>query len=283
MSETTNVLIVGVGGQGVLLASHVLASVCLSQGLSVKKSDVHGMAQRGGIVHSHVRFGPTVSSPMIEEGHVDALVALEWAEALRWAPYLRHDAAVIVDAAQIVPPVACRDRRTWISRYPRQDVTALQGDARDVYLADARALAKSAGVAKAANIVLLGALSTRLQFAAEAWEGAIRRSVPAGSAEANLKAFTLGRDLQPIREFPASPLAPPSRREVARFVIEVVELWCKGCDICVRMCPQDCLRLDGAGIVRVIDAEACTGCRLCELLCPDFAISVRRQEVLRSG
>lgn len=283
MNEATSVLFVGVGGQGVLLAGHVLASVCVSGGLQVKKSDVHGMAQRGGVVYSHVRFGPTVASPMIEEGRADALVALEWAEALRWTKYLRPGAVVIVDTTQIVPPIACRDRRSWTTSYPPQDHRRLQRADCDVYLADARGVAKSAGAVKAANIVLLGALSVRLHFAPEAWEEAIRVCVPAGSVEANLKAFALGRGLRPVGEPAPLPPAPPSRGEAIRFAVEVVDAWCKGCDICVRICPQDCLRLTDAGKVRLVDAGACTGCRLCEWLCPDFAIRVRRQEVVPSG
>lgn len=283
MSDTTSILIVGVGGQGVLLASDVLAAVCLSHGCEVKKSDVHGMAQRGGIVYSHIRFGSTVNSPLIEEGWADALVALEWAEGLRWLPHLKSTAAVIVDAAQIVPPAACRDRRTWASRYPGQDLSALRGDGRDVYVMDARTLAKAAGVAKAANVVLLGVLSTRLEFPVQGWEDAIRRYAPAGFADANLTAFAAGRNVQPLRELPRASLAIPARRDRAVFEIRVIEAWCKGCDICVRMCPEDCLQLDEAGMVRVINAEACTGCRLCELLCPDFAITVSPRGVHSRG
>jgi len=281
MSATRSVLIAGVGGQGVVLAGHILAAACLSQGLQVKKSDVHGMAQRGGIVYSHVRFGQQVASPMIEEGRTDALVALEWAEALRWTPYLRPGAVVIVDTAQIIPPLACRDRRTWRSRYPQLDAALLAADDRDLYLVDAGALARSAGAARAANVVLLGALSTRIPFPVEAWEDAIRQFVPAGSVEANLKAFARGRALLPGHEVATRP--PPPPQQVSRFTVEVVEAWCKGCDICVRVCPEDCLRLDEHGIVRVIDAGRCTGCRLCQLLCPDFAITVRTQEEVRSG
>lgn len=286
MNDTSSVLIVGVGGQGVILAGTVLASVCLSQGLVVKKSDVHGMAQRGGVVYSHVRFGPAVSSPMIEEGTADALVALEWAEALRWVSYLRSGGAAIVDAVQIVPPVACADRRGWTSSYPAPDPHRLRDAGCDVYLADARSLAKSAGVAKAANIVLLGALSTRLPFPPSAWEDAIRRSVPSGSADANMKAFHLGQDVRPMSEMPAvSPVSrrPRDARDAVRFAVDVIDAWCKGCDICVRVCPEDCLRLNDAGIVRLVDPGTCTGCRLCEWLCPDFAISITPAEVAARG
>lgn len=276
MNNSGNVLIVGVGGQGVVLAGNVLASVSLSQGLLVKKSDVHGMAQRGGVVYSHVRFGPTVASPMIEEGTADALVALEWAEAVRWVSYLRPGGAAIIDTARIVPPVACADRLGWLSTYPEQNPARLQASC-DVYLADARSLAKSAGVGKAANIVLLGTLSTLWSFPPDAWETAIRASVPPGSADANLKAFALGQTLRPVSETAAPVLPRPAHRERTGFAVDVIDAWCKGCDICVRVCPEDCLRLTDAGIVRLVETGTCTGCRLCEWLCPDFAISVRPQ------
>lgn len=275
MNASGNVLIAGVGGQGVVLASDVLAAVCLQQECDVKKSDVHGMAQRGGIVFSHVRFGPTVHSPMIEEGQADAVVAMEWAEALRWASYLRDGGAVIADAARIIPPVACGDRRTWRLGYPRADVASLDGRRRVVYLVDAQAMAKSSGVARAANVVLLGTLSTRLPFPVQAWESALEQIVPRGSVEANLRAFHAGRQVAPIDAVPPAEAAVWTGGAGPRYSVEVTEAWCKGCDICVRLCPEDCLRLDEGGIVRLTSPEACTGCRLCEWLCPDFAITVR--------
>ena len=270
-----SILIVGVGGQGVLLASDILAAVCLGAGLDVKKSEVHGMAQRGGIVFSHVRFGPSVHSPLVEEGQADALVALEWAEALRWSNFLRPGGALFVDPARVVPPAACGDRRTWASRYPPLEPPPSGGDGRQLCLIPAQTLAKAAGVARAANVILLGALSARLEFPAEAWEEAIRRLVPPALVEANLRAFAAGREADPLSlPLPAARSAPKGDR---RFAVTVVSAWCKGCDICVRLCPEDCLRLDARGVVRVTAPQRCTGCRLCELLCPDFAITVREE------
>lgn len=277
MTEGASTLIVGVGGQGVLLASEVLASVGLGHGCEVKKSDVHGMSQRGGIVYSHVRCGAKVSSPLIEKGGVDALVALEWAEGLRWASYLSPRGVAIVDAAQIVPPVACSDRRSWRSSYPALDPRALESEGRDVYLVDGRGLAESAGTAGAANMVLLGTLSCRLEFAPDNWEAAIRRLVPPRTVEANLRAFELGRGVPALSGALPTPEASGGPRDRRLFEIEVLEAWCKGCDICVRFCPEDCLRLDTTGIVRVVAPEMCTGCQLCERLCPDFAIAVRER------
>jgi len=110
-SAPTNVLIVGVGGQGVIMVSKVLAQLCQNHGHEVKQSEVHGMAKRGGGVFSHVRFGPKVWSPTIPEGEADILVALEWAEGLRWINYMKPDVGTFMaDCQKIVPPVACRNR-----------------------------------------------------------------------------------------------------------------------------------------------------------------------------
>ena len=118
-ARPTNVLVVGVGGQGVLMISNVLAQVCARRGLEVKQSEVHGMAKRGGVVFSHVRFGGRVWSPTIPRGEADVLVALEWAEGLRWLPYLRSERGTFVaDTQRIVPPFACRDRRLGASVRP---------------------------------------------------------------------------------------------------------------------------------------------------------------------
>lgn len=283
MSESGSVLIVGVGGQGVLLASELLAAVGLEDGLEVTKSDVHGMAQRGGVVFSHVRFGASVESPLIERGAADALLALEWAEALRWLAYVRPGGTVVADGAAIVPPAACADRRTFRSRYPVVDPGALQGLGRELYLANGSGLAKSAGAARAANVVLLGCLSQKLPFAPELFRQVIRERVPPHAVEANLRAFDAGRSvaLAPEAARTASLEAAPLTSR--RYHVEVTDAWCKGCDICVRVCPEDCLRLDGDGIVRAVREERCTGCLLCEVLCPDFAIAVRREEVFARG
>src|SRR3974390_3595588 len=120
--ETCNVRIVGVGGQGVIMVSKVLALLAQSQGFEVKQSEVHGMAKRGGTVFSHVRFGRRVWSPTIPEGDVDILVALEWAEGLRWLPYLKPDTGIFIcDTKRIVPPFACLNRRPGAAlRYSRE-------------------------------------------------------------------------------------------------------------------------------------------------------------------
>ncbi len=279
MTAGGSILFVGVGGQGVLMASQILAAVCLRSGCDVKKSEVHGMAQRGGMVFSHVRFGTVVHSPVIEEGEADVLVALEWAEALRWTSFVKPSGMVITSSTQVIPPAACTDRRTWQGRYPAQARRSI--GPREFAWVDAHAVAKAAGVVKAENIVLLGMLSTRLDFAAQVWEEAIRGLVPSAAVEANLNAFAAGRRLQPAP--PPAEVPPPPARSAQSFTVEVVDAWCKGCDICVRVCPEDCLRLDAGGIARCVDAQACTGCRLCEYLCPDFAIAVHPTEVAAYG
>jgi indolepyruvate ferredoxin oxidoreductase beta subunit len=274
-----NVLIVGVGGQGVLLASELLAEVALACGLKATKSDVHGMAQRGGVVYSHVRWGDSVESPTIERGRADALVAMEWAEALRWVSFVKPNGVVIADGSRIVPPAACSDRGSFRSLYPE---AGLQPLGRDLYVADATEVARSAGAVRAANVVLLGCLSLALDFPEALWQQAIRGHVPPKAVEANLRAFERGRSIP--RAPAAAPPTPPARRELAfEYSIDVLDAWCKGCDICVRVCPESCLRLNGDKIVRLFEDRRCTGCYLCERLCPDFAIAVRRVEVALHG
>ena len=276
----TNVLIVGVGGQGVIMVSKVLAALCQRHGLQVKQSEVHGMAKRGGSVFSHVRFGAQVYSPVIPHGEFDILVALEWAEGLRWLNALRRDGGTfIADTRQIVPPIAFRDRRPGArSAYAPPSPGAVLEMVGSGYALDATRIAEGLGNARIANTVLLGALSTALPFAAEAWTAVLSDFVPARTVAANLLAFRAGRDWVESGSRPAEETARPDGGTIATTArghrLEITEAWCKGCDICVKMCPERCLRLDGRGIAVLADAAACTGCRLCEWLCPDFAVRV---------
>ncbi len=280
MAQTRSVLAVGVGGQGVVLAGNIIGDVAVAAGLEVKKSEVHGMSKRGGVVFSHVRYGAEVHSPLIGEGEADALVGFEWAEALRWLPYLRPDGILVVDTAQIIPPAAQRDHRAWERAYPGFDPAALRDCRGPVLATDARALARRLGSPHVANTVLLGMLSTRSEFPPEAWEAAIARNVPARTVEMNLRAFREGRELAPALPARADRWAAPDR---VAYRIEIVAPWCKACDICVRVCPEACLRLGESGVVEVSDAGACTGCRLCEWFCPDFAITVRPASPVPGG
>jgi indolepyruvate ferredoxin oxidoreductase beta subunit len=291
MARPTNVLVVGVGGQGVLMISKVLAEVCARRGLEVKQSEVHGMAKRGGVVFSHVRFGRRVWSPTIPRGEADVVVALEWAEGLRWLSYLFPDRGTfLVDTRRIVPPFACRDRRPGAhSSYPTDGADALRGRVVRSIALDALGTAEELGNPRAANTVLLGALSTVLDFPVEEWNAAIDASVPPRTLEVNRAAFERGRDLARSSVGPGdvSPPVPPGSE--AEWIPDGVEVpaagssarleidaaWCKGCDICVKVCPERCLTLGAEQVVEVTDPWACTGCRVCEWLCPDFAIRVR--------
>ncbi|HEV2283124.1 MAG TPA: 2-oxoacid:acceptor oxidoreductase family protein [bacterium] len=280
MPSTHSVLVVGVGGQGVVLAGNILADVALAAGFDVKKSEVHGMSKRGGIVFSHVRYGAAVHSPLIGGGEADALVALEWAEGLRWRSYLRPDGVFVSGTAQIVPPAAHLDHRRWARAYPAFDRAVLADHRGPVHTVDALGVARNAGSASLTNTVLLGVLAVYLEFPHDVWEETIVRHVPARTAEMNVRAFreglALGRapmKLEPARSAPMK--SAPARRPAAE--VEITAAWCKGCDICVRVCPEHCLRLNDRAIAEVADAAACTGCRLCEYLCPDFAVTVRRR------
>jgi indolepyruvate ferredoxin oxidoreductase beta subunit len=276
----TNVLVVGVGGQGVIMVSKALAALCMEHGLQVKQSEVHGMAKRGGAVFSHVRFGDQVWSPTIAEGEADVLVALEWAEGLRWLPHLRPGSGVFIcDTARIVPPFACLNRRPGAAlRYSKETPQQVAAHVGEAYAMDATRMAESLGNARAANAALLGALSTVLEFAAPEWERVIAQFVPPKTVAVNLEAFRRGRAwteqarAHPIEAAPAVPVAPPAAGTDVR--LEITPQWCKSCDICVKLCPERCLRLNAERIVELAQPERCTGCRLCEWLCPDFAIRV---------
>lgn len=280
----TNVLIVGVGGQGVIMVSKVLAALCQRTGLDVKQSEVHGMAKRGGSVFSHVRFGQTVFAPMIPLGEADVVVALEWAEGLRWLDYLKRDGGTfIADTQQIVPPIAFRNRhRGGRSAYAPAAPREVLDRVGNGFALDATAMARGLGNVRAANAVLLGALSTALSFPREAWLSVLEREVPPQTVEINRRAFDAGREW--VRNFGRSDdlsvvhtvtaVVTPDGADAVPHRLEVTEAWCKGCDICVKMCPERCLTLNGRGIVEVANAGACTACRLCEWLCPDFAIRI---------
>lgn len=279
MGEVRNLLIVGVGGQGVVLASNIVAAVCLRHGYDVKKSEVHGMAQRGGVVYSHLRYGPVVHSPLIERGRADVLLALEWAEALRWLPYLRPGGVLVVDMVRSVPPIALRDRRTWSSAYPPVDMDRLRALQVDVRPCNAGQLAEELGSRKVANTILLGLLSNILEFSQEEWEEALATAVPPRTLDLNLQAFRLGRSVSAGGLAPGGiPVEhPPAYGIPRRFRVEILEAWCKGCGICVRLCPEECLRLDSREKAEVVDPGRCTGCQICQLLCPDFAIAVQEE------
>lgn len=185
----TNVLVVGVGGQGVLLASEVLAEVALLSGLDVKKSEVHGMAQRGGSVVSHVRFGRKVYSPLIERGEADFLVSFEKLETLRYLEHL-HPAAWVLINSQAILPLPVSSGKT---RYPAGVEGAVRKAGLKVKVIDGPDLAERAGNRRAVNSVVLGLLSRLLAFPEEAWTAALQGHVPPRHLAANMSAFRLGR------------------------------------------------------------------------------------------
>ncbi|MBN2645397.1 MAG: indolepyruvate oxidoreductase subunit beta [Desulfuromonadaceae bacterium] len=186
----TNILLAGVGGQGILLASEVLSEVLMQAGFDVKKNEIHGMSQRGGSVVSHVRFGETVYSPIIPEGETDILFGFELMETYRYLPLLRKEGRVIANQLKIMPPSVA----TGLERYPdklEERIAQLVPGARIV---DGMRLALEAGDARTVNTGLLGVLSTLLEVDEPLWRQALEKMVPAKALAANLKAFELGRD-----------------------------------------------------------------------------------------
>jgi indolepyruvate ferredoxin oxidoreductase beta subunit len=187
--EIKNVLIAGVGGQGVLLISEIFAEVCMDAGYDVKKSEVHGMAQRGGSVVSHVRYGTKVYSPLIEMGTAHVLLALEELEALRWVNYLHPDAVVIVNRQQIKPlPVA-----VGLQTYPKGVLAKLSKAARVVVI-DGVHIAGQVGDMRAINIALLGALARLMNLNPTQLRRIIKVKLPQKTLKANLTAFEKGRE-----------------------------------------------------------------------------------------
>jgi len=183
-------MIVGVGGQGSLLASRIIGNAVLLQGYDVKVSEVHGMSQRGGSVVTYVKYGEKVYSPVICRGEADIIMSFELLEAARWLPFLKKDGVIITNTQQINPmPVI-----TGAAQYPQELVEKMQSASLNVEAIDALKLANEAGSAKAVNIVLMGHLSRHFDFELSDWMEAIEKSVPAKFLELNKKAFLLGRD-----------------------------------------------------------------------------------------
>ena len=187
--NTTNIMIVGVGGQGTLLASKLLGKILLENGMDVKVSEVHGMSQRGGSVVTYVCAGEKAYSPVIDEGEADYIVSFELLEAARWTSYLKKGGKLITNTQQINPmPVI-----TGAAEYPEDIVKKLEATGIDVDAFDALAPAVEAGSTKAVNIVLMGRLSKYFDFDEEMWLDAIERSVPERFIQLNREAFKLGR------------------------------------------------------------------------------------------
>lgn len=182
-------MIVGVGGQGTLLASRILGNTVIGEGYDVKVSEVHGMSQRGGSVVTYVKYGDKVYSPIIDRGEADVILAFEKLEALRALPYLKKGGRIIVNDSAIAPmPVI-----TGAAEYPDGIIDELKKTA-DVIDIDATALANEAGSAKAVNVVLIGVLASDSDIPRGKWDEVIRNTVPEKFLDINLKAFDLGYD-----------------------------------------------------------------------------------------
>ena len=188
--ETKNIMIVGVGGQGSLLASKLLGRLLMEQGYDVKVSEVHGMSQRGGSVVTYVRYGDRVASPVIDKGEADFIVSFELLEAARWISFLKPGGQIVTSTQQIDPmPVI-----TGAMTYPENLVEKMKAAGVKVDALDCLALAKQAGSSKAVNIVLMGRLSHYFDLPEEAWMQAMEAIVPPKFLELNKKAFDLGKN-----------------------------------------------------------------------------------------
>ena len=188
--ETKNIMIVGVGGQGSLLASKLLGHLLLGQGYDVKVSEVHGMSQRGGSVVTYVRYGNHVASPVIDRGEADFIVSFELLEAARWMAYLKPGGQIVTSTQRIDPmPVI-----TGAAEYPDKLVEKMKAAGAKVDALDCLGLAEQAGSNKATNIVLMGRLSHYFDLPEEAWQQSLEAMVPAKFLDLNRKAFELGKN-----------------------------------------------------------------------------------------
>lgn len=187
-NKITNILLAGVGGQGTLLASEVLSEALMLAGYDVKKSEIHGMSQRGGSVTSHVRYGEKVFSPLIPEGESDILFGFELLETYRALPMLRAGGTVVVNDLKIIPSPVAMGQEVYPAEIPAKLAAAFP----ETKVVDGMALAREAGNVRTVNIALLGVLARRLDVPGEVWRQALEKQVPAKFLAENLKAFDLG-------------------------------------------------------------------------------------------
>jgi len=191
MNKITSIAIVGVGGQGIILASNVIARLALDAGYDVKKSEIHGMSQRGGSVISQVRFGEKVYSPTIGDGDADILMAFEKVETLRYINLLKRDGMIIINNQEISSSTILAGQE----EYPWGITEKLQKLTEKVLVVNGVDEAKKLGNIRTVNVILMGALSKNLPFEPSLWEEAIKNSVPPKTIELNLKAFRRGREI----------------------------------------------------------------------------------------
>lgn len=190
-NRTTNILIVGVGGQGVLLASEILSDVAMKAGYDTKKSEVHGMSQRGGVVSSHVKYGPKVHSPIIPYGQADILISFEQAEALRAMDWVKKDGLIATSTTRLIPPSAMNKDNP----YPDDPVEIMRHKMKSVVAIDADKIALELGNIRLVNTLLLGVISSRLEFGKAIWEESFRARVKPQFVDINLVAFARGQQL----------------------------------------------------------------------------------------
>lgn len=189
MAETKCIMIVGVGGQGTLLASRILGTVLIAQGYDVKVSEVHGMSQRGGSVVTYVKYGDKVASPIIDKGEADFILAFERLEAARWLSYLKKGGKLLVNDQRVTPmPVI-----TGAMAYPDDIIEKMKATGADITAIDALSLALESGNAKSVNVVLVGLLSAMSDIPENVWLEALKANVKPQFLEINQKAFALGR------------------------------------------------------------------------------------------
>ncbi len=187
MNKIKNILMVGVGGQGIITASDILSEAALLDGHDVKKSEIHGMSQRGGSVFSHVRYGEKVYSPTIKTGEADILLSLEVIETVRWLVYANKSTKVILSETRIQPQT--------VKEYPEGVIESLKKEFKDFFLVNPIEINKQNGDNKVLNTTLLGILSNLLDISDSSWEKAMEKLVPNGTYESNLAAFRLGKKL----------------------------------------------------------------------------------------
>ena len=188
-SNEKNIMIVGVGGQGSLLASRIIGNAVLLQNYDVKVSEVHGMSQRGGSVVTYVKYGEKVYSPVICRGEADIILSFEQLEAARWVSYLKHGGVIILNTQKINPmPVI-----TGAAEYPQNSIDIMNESGIKTISADALELARRAGNVKAVNVVLIGIMAAYMEFSDDIFREAIKMSVNPNFFEVNIKAYELGR------------------------------------------------------------------------------------------
>lgn len=193
MDNTQNILIVGVGGQGVLLASEIISAAAMNGGLDVKKSEVHGMSQRGGVVSSHVRIGPRVYSPVIEYGQADILMAFEQAEGLRAVDWMKATGVAVISTTKLVPAIVTSSKAF---HYPDDPIADMKKKAKHVIAVPADKIAGELGNPRLVNTILLGVCSNYMPFSTELWQQMIREKVKERFVDINLKAFDRGREVK---------------------------------------------------------------------------------------